>query len=276
MIQADGNWLMIDGALNPVDAQFEFKTPPIYEVIRLVDGLPLFFEAHMDRLARSFEIAGETVWMSRSEIAGQIRRLTEKEARYNYNARLEMGRDAEGVPHSLLFFSPTSYPAEEMYRQGVRTTMAEIVRETPQAKIFRKGYYDRVSQIRKETGAFEVILHDEAGKLSEGSRSNLFFIKQGSLYSARSSDILLGISRLHVIKCVKDLGIPLVERDIYLDELDDFNACFLSGTSLHLLPIAEIDRHRYASAENELFKRLSARFMEMVAENLDQTRRQYE
>ena len=249
MIQADGKQMLIDGVRCPVEMQFEFETPPVYEVIRLIDGLPLFFEAHMDRLERSFELIDEKPWLTRVEIAKQIRRLVMDSQLYHHNVRLEMGHDGKGQVKSQLFFSPTAYPQASDYETGVQTTMEEIVRKSPQAKVFRKDYHERISEIRRRTGAFEVLLHDEKGKLSEGSRSNLFFIRQNSIYSARASDILHGISRMHVIECIQSLGIPLVEKDIYLDELDDFSGCFLTGTSLHLLPVAAIDHHQYPSAE---------------------------
>lgn len=253
-----------------------FIEPPVYEVIRIMDGVPLFLEGHMSRLFHSFELVGYEPPFDAKALYTQIKWMIDHTGIKNNNIRLEVGKDASGAVQTVLFWVKSIYPPSFDYERGVLTITATEERPNPHAKVFRSDYAARISKLREETGAFEVILVKHDGIVTEGSRSNLFFIKDQKLYSASSEDVLMGITRQHLIELLRSLEIELVENDIEIDSLETFEACFLTGTSVHLLPIDRIDQRKYPSANHPLFIKLKEAFEGIVINDLSKTRRQHQ
>ena len=88
---------------------------------------------------------------------------------------------------------------------------------------------------------YEVLLVNSDGRITEGSRSNVFFIRNGEVYTAPADKVLLGVTRTMIIRIMEKAGIPLHYYSVKNDELKSFDAAFISGTSPKVLPIASID-----------------------------------
>ena len=94
----------------------------------------------------------------------------------------------------------------------------------------------------RDAGFDEAILLNAGGRVSEGSASNLFLVKDGTLLTpGYSEDILDGVTRTHVFRLAKDLGIDVVERPIARTELYGADEAFFCGTGVEISPIGRID-----------------------------------
>jgi len=268
--------VVFNGQFMTSTPEMHFIEPPVYEVIRVMDGIPLFFEDHMTRLFHSFALVGYNPPFDARTLYTQIKQMIAHTGIRDNNIRLEVGRAPDSAIQSVLFWVKSIYPPVTDYEKGVETVTATEERPNPHAKVFRSDYAARISRLREETGAFEVILVTHDGIVTEGSRSNLFFIKDQKLYSASSEDVLMGITRQHLIEMVRSLGIELIEGDIDLNTLETFEACFLTGTSIHLLPVKCIDQRNYPSAHHPLFIKLKEAFEGIVINDLSKTRRQHQ
>lgn len=82
--------------------------------------------------------------------------------------------------------------------------------------------------------------------------------------------MLKGITR-NKIKTLT--GFNFVEKNITVNELSDFDACFLTGTSIHILPIFMIDDVSYHSSQNKLILSLMNAFHHTVINDIENTRR---
>lgn len=266
-------WL--SGEVKADDNALFFENPPVYEVIRLMEGIPLFFEAHMERLEHSLKLVGYPSNFHKKDYYEAIRKLVESTGIMNNNIRLEVGKTEDDIDQSVLYFVKSSYPTPIEYNSGVDVMTTEVVRENPHAKVFYEGYAGKIAALRQKEQVYEVLLHNSSGVLSEGSRSNLFFIKDDTLISAKSETILMGITRDKLLGILDDLKIKLIEKDIHISELETFEACFISGTSIHILSIKKIDLITYSSAEHPIIKRMTDAFRGVVFQDIIKTRRQY-
>lgn len=266
-------WL--SGEVKTDDSTLIFKNPPVYEVIRLMEGIPLFFEAHMERLEHSLELVGYPSNFKKKDYYEGIRKLVESTGIINNNIRLEVGKTENGINQSVLYFVKSSYPSEKEYQMGVDVMTTEVVRENPHAKVFYEEYVNKITAMRESEHVYEVLLHNSESVLSEGSRSNLFFIKDNVLISAKRETILMGITREKIIGTLEDLQIEWIEMDIHKNELSTFDACFISGTSIHILPIRKINEITFSSAENAIIKRMTEALRGVVTQDIQKTRRLY-
>lgn len=259
-----------DGICYQTEKNVEFSNPPVYEVIRVINGMPLYFNEHADRLFNSLALSHIESKVHQSDLLAGIETLVKETGIINNNVRLEVGESHTGAFTWVLFWVKSQYPDKEVYLQGVKTVTSNVTRNNPHAKIYRKDYVDSINLLKQQTGAYEVILIKENDIVTEGSRSNLFFIKNGKLYAASEKDVLMGITREKLLKLLSALSIERIEMDIKVDTIQHFEACFLTGTSIHLLPIKSINDTHYNSASHPLFIKLKTAFEKIVKDDLEQ------
>ncbi|MCI4351116.1 MAG: branched-chain amino acid transaminase [Thermoplasmata archaeon] len=96
-----------------------------------------------------------------------------------------------------------------------------------------------------DDGYEEAILLDQHGYVAEGTGENIFLVRNGTVYTpGLESDILLGITRESVIQIAKDLGYPVVEKLLSVNELLTADEAFFSGTYAEVAPIREISHFK--------------------------------
>jgi branched-chain amino acid aminotransferase len=95
-----------------------------------------------------------------------------------------------------------------------------------------------------KSGADEAIMINSNGFVVEASAENIFFVKNGEIYTPPiSTGALEGITRDTVIEITKQNNILLNIENISRDELYYFEEAFLTGTASEIVPIGKID-HR--------------------------------
>jgi len=95
-----------------------------------------------------------------------------------------------------------------------------------------------------ESGFDEAILMNSQGKVSEASGMNIFIIRNEQLITpGYDQDILEGITRDSILTLARDLGIPVVERQIDKSELFIADEVFLSGTAAKISPVKKIESY---------------------------------
>lgn len=273
MLNQVASLMIHDGQEVLDEIEISFVSPPIYEVIRVINGTPLFLHEHFERMMLSAKLSGISINFSESDLLVCIASLVNKTGIKNNNVRLEVGKTENNQVTWVLFWVHSYYPEEDIYNQGVNTITYKAIRDNPHAKVFRSDFAKTILELRKKHDAYEILLVKQDDIITEGSRSNLFFIKNNVVYSAKESDVLQGITRLKLIDLMSLLNIEWIETDIKVDELKTFDACFISGTSIHLLPVAKINHICYTSAKHPLLLRLETEFNKIVRDNLENTMR---
>jgi branched-chain amino acid aminotransferase len=239
-----GAWLFADGRKLRADSPdaAPFLTPVdermFYEVVRVQNGVPLFWEDHAARLAAS--VAGAFP-LDESLLRRDAGCLLEASGVARCNLRI-----VKTALHTVLHLSPYYYPSDEMIVSGVPCGLLAWVRETPHVKTVREDYKQAVAGAFAAGGPhgkpFEILLADRSGRLTEGSRSNLFFVDDSTVYSAPDNSILLGITRRYVQRAVSDAGFRLSTELFTTDDLKAgrVTAAFLTGSPIDVLPISSI------------------------------------
>ncbi|HYK94156.1 MAG TPA: branched-chain amino acid transaminase [Thermoplasmata archaeon] len=125
---------------------------------------------------------------------------------------------------------------------------------------FRKPHSDAIPSFSKADGNYlnsylagidaardgyeEAILLDQNGYVAEGTGENVFLVREGTVYTpGLESDILLGITRSSVIQIAKDLGYPVVQKLLSVNELLTADEAFFSGTYAEVAPVREISHY---------------------------------
>lgn len=246
----------------------EVKNESIYEVIRMMNGVPLFMEDHIMRLVTSASLMGYDIKEQLSSIFDSVGKLILGNEYTDNNFKIILSEN-NGDIECLCFFIASHYPDEEMYRNGVSAILYHAERENPNAKSLNLEYKSQVQRVLDETKAFEALLVNENDFLTEGSRSNLFLIIEGCVYTSPGKGVLLGITRQKVLKICKSLMIPLIETELHIDILSDVDGVFITGTSPKILPIAMINGDPVGSTKNSVMNRIIDAYNKEIQDYLD-------
>lgn len=259
--------IMKNGILYPADTvTLPGGSGLIYEVIRVIDGAALFFQAHYDRFIHSGAARAMGAPLTYQILSDHTQRFIASMDRANFNFKVILD---PGSGDLWLFENPSAYPDAAMYEAGVHTELMEYIREDPNAKITNQELADLAENRRRETGAYELLLVDASGHITEGARSNLFFVQNGELVTPPLHSVLPGVTRQKIVETAHALELTVRETEVYVHDLPGFTGAFISGTSPKILPIRSIGSLYLGSATLPLVRQLMAAFDEVVQKDLD-------
>jgi branched-chain amino acid aminotransferase len=156
-----------------------------------------------------------------------------------------------------------------MYKSGVQVMTYPHVRPNPGIKKWDDRFRVSVSQYIRDYGIYEAILLNERNEITEGSRSNIFFITtQNQIVSAPAEDILPGITRKYILEICHREHIEVIHRPLHLKELGHFKSCFISGTSPKVLPVWQLDGVEF-EVSHPVLHLLMEQFDLLIQENLE-------
>ena len=112
------------------------------------------------------------------------------------------------------------------------------------------------SQEAKAKGYDEALLTDMNGFVAEGPGANVFFEKDGVLFTPSSGNILPGITRATVLEICRELGIPVEERLFPIEEALRADAAFFCGTAAEVIGWASLDGQAFPRPWNESLGRV--------------------
>jgi branched-subunit amino acid aminotransferase/4-amino-4-deoxychorismate lyase len=93
-----------------------------------------------------------------------------------------------------------------------------------------------------ERGAFEAILVDTEGCVTEGSSTSVFWVEDRRLFTTPlGPEVLPSISREFVIEIAQDESIPLFVERTPIERVRRAGEIFVAGTSIEVLPITSLD-----------------------------------
>ena len=131
------------------------------------------------------------------------------------------------------------------------------------AKVVNKSFRDMVNEKIAEREVFEAILINRNGIVTEGSKSNIFMIKDDALYTSKVEAVLPGVTRTEIIELAEELNIQVNEVDYNYLGLKDVDAMFISGTSPKILPIKKIEEE-IIDVDNKVLRKLMRAFNEKI------------
>lgn len=238
----------------------------LYEVIRVINGVPLFFDEHIDRLKKSTQLSG--IEISLNPLVKGIVDLVKKTDVKEKNLKISLYCDKvdKHKCQIIAYFIESHYPLAEKYQNGVKTELASLERENPNIKLENPVLRQTADKVLSLSQTHEALLVNDEGFITEGSRSNFFAIINKTLITPPAKDVLEGVTRRMVIALAKQNSIPFQERPIHTRELDSFEGAFITGTSPKILPINRIGDQSFAIPK--LTQELIKHFDELIHKNL--------
>lgn len=96
-------------------------------------------------------------------------------------------------------------------------------------------------QEAKDKGFDEALVLDEKGNVAESSGANVFYEKDGKLFTPAKGNILPGITRATVFEICNQLGISYQEKMFTPQEMQGADAAFFCGTAAEIVALESLD-----------------------------------
>jgi branched-chain amino acid aminotransferase len=245
------------------------KNPSVYEVIRVIDGVPLFCEDHYSRLLNSVSLLGYNINLSLEDMKKNILEIVRVNEVKDYNLEVIVNNLEADTQNIYYFFLETNYPNDIFYKNGISTVTYRTSRDNPNAKVIYTSIREEINKFLEISNSYEALLINANNEVTEGSRSNLFFIKDEKVFTSPGVEVLLGITRNKIITLCHENNIEVIETPIPLSTIYDYDACFITGTSPKVLPIYKIDNHIYKMSNltlNRIISIYNNHIMEYIKE----------
>jgi branched-chain amino acid aminotransferase len=233
----------------------------IYETMRVYDGVIFMLDEHLRRLYRSASLIGLTVPLDTDSLKTSIYDTLMANSLKNAFVRLTVSRgygpiglDPDLCPEPTIVIitqEMKDYP-KSFYEKGINLIIPDTRRNfkeaiNPQIKSlnFLNNILAKIEA--KKKGAYEVIMLNVYGKLTEGTVCNVFFFKDGVLCTpSLECGILDGITRRVVIDLALRDGLKVKEDEFTKEYLYSAEEVFITNSTMEVMPVSKVDDQKYA------------------------------
>jgi branched-chain amino acid aminotransferase len=251
----------------------------VYETLRTYERVPFLFDRHMRRLRTSAQMIALPVPLDDRQLLERVEatmaalpELGEAYIRILVTrgvGDLSYDLSATPTPSIVIIVKPFVGPPARTIEQGIAVATVSVLRNHPssvnpliKSNNLLNNALAMQEAIRK--GAEEAVMRNYRGELAECSQSNLFIVRSGAaLTPPLDAGLLPGITRAFVMDIGRDIGVPVSEAALRLEDLFGADEAFVTGTTRELTPIVRVDERVIGSGKpGPITKRLLEAFHE--------------
>ncbi len=250
----------------------------VYEVVPVYRGALVDEGPHLDRLERSLRELRIAMPVARATLKLISRELMRRNDLTQGMLYMQVTRGVAPRDHK---FPATARPAlvmttrqtkphgEALLTQGIKVITVPDIR-WQRCDIKSTSLLPNVlaKQQATEAGAYEAWQVDGEGRITEGTSTNAWIVNAEGKVVTRdvSHAILNGITRITLLKQIREAGYELEERAFTLEEAKAAREAFLTSSTSFVLPIVAIDETPVGNGHPGIFcGKLRARYLDYMA-----------
>lgn len=213
----------------------------VYETIKLRNRVLYFLPRHIDRLFGSAEEIILKHNFTKKQLSKYIIDLVKAEKRESINIKVLMigAPNPDEVNFYVIPLAPL-FPPKKLYKKGAKLITAYYERMYPNAKTLNMMASYIAFRHAQENDCYDSLFINRKGQITEGTRTNFYFIKGKTIYSAKPADILLGVTRDTVLESIQEKGYKFIEKNIFEKDFAKYDGAFITSTSTKIMPVKEI------------------------------------
>ena len=240
------------GTVHIEDRGFQFADG-VYEVVPVYRGVLIDEAPHLDRLERSLGELRIPLPRSRATLKLIARELIRRNDLRNGLVYMQVTRGAARRDHSfpanvsptlVMTTRQTKPHREALLRDGAAViTLPDIRWRRCDIKSVALLPNVLAKQAATEAGAYEAWQVDDEGRVTEGSSTNAWIVTNENTAITRGASpaILNGITRLSLLKVIRDAGYDFAERPFTVAEAKAAREAFLTSSTSYVMPVTRID-----------------------------------
>ncbi|MDP6782005.1 MAG: aminotransferase class IV [Dehalococcoidia bacterium] len=240
-------------AISPFDHGFLYGYG-VFDTLRTYGGRFFRLKAHLGRLYNSLGVVGLACPLNAEGIQDALYKTIRANGLDEARVRLTVSAgEGEAAPEPLpttptvlITAHPLTPISESANQKGYSAVIAgpRTNSSSPLCGVKSCNYLGFLLAQRQArgAGAQEALLLNEKGHLTEGTFTNLFLVKDGTLITTDlASGPLPGITRGAVLELAWVLGVAVAERPVNPSELAAADEAFLTSSVLEVMPLTQVD-----------------------------------
>ncbi|MFH0876992.1 MAG: aminotransferase class IV [Candidatus Omnitrophota bacterium] len=246
------NWVWLDGRMvRAKDARIPcFEEGVVYgqglfETMRCFEGKVFALDRHLERLIRSCPVMG-LARPFRLVLARAVVAVIRKNRLKNASLRLNVSKAGRGL-HICVFARKFSAPGPEVIRKGFSAFLAQDrilgASKLSNVKSLNHYFYISLTRLAQQKGFDEALFLNHRAELVEGSRTNVFLVKNSRVRTpALSCGCLPGVTRAIALQICQALKIPARQDRITAQEIFRQDEIFVTNSLIGIMPLTRIDK----------------------------------
>ena len=239
----------------------------VFETIKIYKGKALFFEEHLKRLKNACDQLELSFPYSTDEVKKYCCDLIAANEMETGIVKILYGKN-KNTTDMVISTRQNTY-RKEIYDKGFSLCFAETKRN-PHARltyIKSANYLENIleKQSASKLGFDEVVFLNIFDKVSEGSLSNIFFVKDNILHTPIvSCGLLPGILREKVLFLGGRLGLKVNQGEFSQAELITADEVFITNSILGIMPVSQICDYKMDLSNNTITRKLSDVYYQLI------------
>ncbi|MEW6101672.1 MAG: aminotransferase class IV [Candidatus Omnitrophota bacterium] len=235
----------------------------VFETLRSYKGNIVYLNEHLNRLKSSCGLLGIKSQFSYPRLKEIIKKAALLTGLEDVYLRLTLWKAKKGSVALLSARGYHPYPVKK-YKLGFSAVFSEFRQEgnswLGRIKSTNRIIYELSLNRARKRGFDEAVILNNQGYICEASRSNLFLVKEGALFTpALESPCLPGITRKVVLDLARKNKIKTYETKLLPRDLFGADEAFLTNSLLGVMPLAAVQGIKIGRSINNF--RLSRHFL---------------
>lgn len=242
IIWLDGKLIEAKPSLLESLAPGVLKAKGVFETMRAREGKIPLLAAHLKRMSRGLKVLKLAPPVPVSRIREHITRLLEVNRLQNARVRVMVWHKG-GRRHCAIICEPFQAPGARQYSKGFKAMLTGGHRRQTPVPVKSLDYKIFRESLRKAraAGFDEALLLNHKGELVEGSRTNIFLVKDNCLLTPPvASGCLPGVMRQMVLDRARRLKIRCVAKPLQGRDLLEADEAFVTNALLGTMPLTRL------------------------------------
>lgn len=236
----------------------------LFETLRGYKGKPFKLDEHIARLLASLKQLRYNPHFDKTYIKSVVYELVSKNklsqtdayikiivTRSRYGERFHY--DLQIKPNLIIIAKKLDPYPDNYYKNGIKIATSDLKRSATGSDLYKfklLNYFENI-YVRNEAyckQSLEGIFLTRDRLVLEGSMSNIFYVKNGAVFTPPlTQNILPGITRQVVINLCRENNIKVSERRIHYFDIIKADEIFLTNSVMEIMPVKEIDIYKVES-----------------------------
>ncbi len=229
----------------------------VFRTILVWNGVCQDWSAHMDKLRSDAQMLG-LIAPDPALLAGEAEALVSGQARavlkillWRRNTGGRGYAPATDQSDRLLLLGPAPGYEASHWLKGIQATVSPVTLSS-QVHLVGAKHLNRLEQVLASrdwpAGTLEALMCDERQQLICGTRSNLFWVRNGEVQTdALDQCGVSGLMRARVIELCHALAVPFVLRSLSVTELASVQEIFISNSLIGIWPLRAVDKYHWST-----------------------------
>jgi branched-subunit amino acid aminotransferase/4-amino-4-deoxychorismate lyase len=224
----------------------------LFETMRFYQGKTVYLDAHLQRLIRSCRLIGLKLPYSQNKLKQIIRKTVSLSRFFDVYLRLTLyqGKESSEI---LILAKEYLAPDAQTYKQGFRAQAFSLRKDgfsfLAGIKTTSRLGYEIAFQQAVAAGFDEAVILNSRGYIAEASRSNIFWVQEGSLFTPDiSCGCLAGVTRGAIFDLAKKYNFRIYTGNFVLSDLLQAQEAFLTNSLIGVMPLLCVEGKKIGKA----------------------------